>query len=113
MIFSSFFLVGFFHLTDQQLAGFVPEVVITGVELDLTVIDIGNLCADLIQEITVMGNNNNGVVKVDQEFFQPCDRIQIQVVGRLIQKKNIRITKSACARRTLTFCAPVSSLIIL
>ena len=50
-----------------------------------------------------MGNNNNGIVKVDQEFFQPCDCIQIQVVGRLIQKKNIRITKKCLCKKDFDF----------
>ena len=77
LIFSSFFLIGFFHLTDQKLAGFIPEVIVTGIELDLAIIDICDLCADLIQEVTVMGYNDDGIVKVDQEFFEPCDRIKV------------------------------------
>ena len=39
---------------------------------------------DFVQKITVMGDNDNGIVKVDQELFKPCDGIQIQVVGRLV-----------------------------
>ena len=46
-----------------------------------------------------MGNYDNGIVKVDQEFFQPCDRIQIQVVGRLVQKKDIRITEKCLCKK--------------
>ena len=93
LIFSSFFLVGFFHLLDQQLAGFIPEVIVTGIQLNLAVVDIGNLGADLIQEITVMGYHDNGILEVDQEFLQPCDRIQIQMVGRLVEKQDVRITE--------------------
>lgn len=37
-----------------------------------------------------MGYHNDCVLKVDQELFQPCDRIQIQVVGRLVKKKGER-----------------------
>ncbi len=29
------FLVGFFHLLDQQLAGFVPEIIVAGIHLIL------------------------------------------------------------------------------
>ena len=42
------FLVGFLHLLDQKLAGFIPEVVVSGIELNLAVVDISDLCADLV-----------------------------------------------------------------
>ncbi len=34
-----------------------------------------------------MGYNDDSIVKVDQEFFEPFNSMQIQVVGRLIQKQ--------------------------
>ena len=42
-----------------------------------------------------MGYNDDSVVKVDQEFFEPFNSRQVKVVGRLIQKKNVWITKPA------------------
>ena len=51
-----FFLVSFFHLTDEELAGFIPEIIVSGIELDLTVINICNLCTYFIQE-----NNGHGI----------------------------------------------------
>ncbi len=48
-----------------------------------------------------MGYNDNGIVKVDQEFLQPCDGIQIQVVGRLIQKQECRITEKCLCKKNL------------
>ena len=83
------FLVGFLHLLDQQLAGLVPEVVVTGIQLDLAVVDVGDLGTYLVQEVTVMGYYDNGILEINQEVFQPCDRIQIQMVGRLIQQQNV------------------------
>ncbi len=43
-----FFLVGFLHLADQQLAGFKPEVVVSGVELDLAVVNVRRMGTDLV-----------------------------------------------------------------
>ena len=40
-----------------------------------------------------MRNDDDRVVKVDQELFQPCDRIQVQMVGRLVQKQDIRVAE--------------------
>ena len=87
------FLICFLHLFDQKLAGFIPEIVISGIKLDLAIINICRMGTYLVQEITVMGYHNNCIFKIDQEFFQPCNSVQIQVVGRLIQKQNVRISK--------------------
>ena len=94
-------LVGLLHLANQQLAGFVPEVVVTGIELNLAVIDVGDMGADLIQEITVMGYYDDGVREVNQELLQPCDSVQIQVVGRLVQKQDIRVAEQCLRQQNL------------
>ena len=60
-----FFLIGFFHLFDKELAGFEPEIVVTCVKLDFAVVNICCVGADLIQEVTVVGYHNYGVVKVN------------------------------------------------
>ena len=46
-----------------------------------------------------MGYNDNCVVKVDQEFFKPFDCRQVKVVSRLIEKKNIRVTKQSLSKK--------------
>ena len=43
-----FFLVGFLHLLYEKLAGLIPEIIVAGVELDLSVVDICNVCADFV-----------------------------------------------------------------
>ena len=42
------FLVGFLHLLDQQLAGFIPEIVVSGIELDLAIVDVCGMGTYLI-----------------------------------------------------------------
>ena len=88
-----FLFVCFLHLTDQKLAGLVPEVIVSRIELNLSIIDISDLGADLIKEVTVVRDHNDGILKINKEFFQPRDRIQIQVVCRLVKEQNIRITE--------------------
>ena len=46
-----------------------------------------------------MGYNDDSIFKVDQKFFQPCDGIQIQVVGRLVQKQNIRVSEQCLGKK--------------
>ena len=40
-----------------------------------------------------MGYHDNGIFKVNQKLFQPCNGVQIQVVGRLVQKQDVRISE--------------------
>ena len=42
------FFVCFLHLADQQLAGLIPEIIVSCIELNLAIVDVGDLCADLI-----------------------------------------------------------------
>ena len=40
-----------------------------------------------------MGYHDNGILKVDQELLKPCDRVEIQMVRRLVEEQNIRISE--------------------
>ena len=45
-----------------------------------------------------MGYDDDGIFEIDQKFFQPCDCIQIQMVGRLIEQQDVRVAEQ-CARQ--------------
>ena len=94
-----FLTVSLFHLFYQQLTGLIPEVVVTGIQLDLTVVYVCDLGADFIQEIAVMGNHDHGIFKVDQEFLQPVDGVHIQMVGGLVEKQDVRIAKQSLCQQ--------------
>ena len=40
-----------------------------------------------------MGYHDNGILEVDQEFLKPCDRVEIQMVRRLIEEQDIRVSE--------------------
>ena len=46
-----------------------------------------------------MGYNDDGIVKVDQELFQPADRIQVKMVGGLVEQKDIRIAEQGSCKQ--------------
>ena len=96
-----FLLVGFLHLPDHQLAGLVPEIIVAGIELDLAVIDVRDIGTYLVQEIPVVGNNDDRVVEVDQEFLQPGDGVQIQMVGRLVQQQDVGVAEQGPGQQDL------------
>jgi len=95
------FAVGFLHLLNNQLAGLYPEIVVSRKQLDLAIINIRNLRADLVEEVTVMGHHDYRILKINQELFQPCNGIQVQMVGRLVQKQYIRIAEQGLGQQHL------------
>ena len=50
-----------------------------------------------------MGYYDNGIIKIDQEFLQPFNSRKVQMVGRLIQKKDIRISEEGLCKKDLDF----------
>ena len=40
-----------------------------------------------------MRYNDDGIIKIDKKFFQPCNGIEIQVVRWLVKKQDIGISK--------------------
>ncbi len=48
-----------------------------------------------------MGDHDHRVLKVDQELFQPGNGVQVQVVGRLIQKQDVRVAKQGLGQQHL------------
>ena len=58
-IFSSARLFCSLYHTLNQLRGFVPELVVADVHLDLSVVDIHDVGAHIIKEVTVVGYNDD------------------------------------------------------
>ena len=50
-----------------------------------------------------MGNHDHSVVKIDQELLQPPDGIQVQMVGRLVEQKDIRVSEQRARQEDLDF----------
>ena len=51
------------------------------------------MCADRIQEMTVMADNQYGMFKFGEVAFQPLYSIKVQVIGRLVEKQVIRLAE--------------------
>ena len=53
-------------------------------------VQLDDLGHDAVQKIAVVGNDDDRPGVVHQIGFQPCDGFHVQVVGRLVQKDDIR-----------------------
>ena len=45
-----------------------------------------------------MGYDDHGTAVIDQKIFQPCDRLHIEVVGRLVKQDQIRLCEQKLAK---------------
>ncbi len=78
----------------DQLGGFVPELVVAHIHLDLAVVHVHDVGADGVQEVTVMGDHQSERLAVHQEVLQPLDGLDVQVVGRLVQQDDVGLAAS-------------------
>ena len=63
------------------------------------------MSTNFIKKITVMGYDDNRIVKIDKEFLEPINGIKVKMVSRLIKKKNIRIAKESLCKKNFNLIA--------
>ena len=54
-----------------------------------------------------MGHDDDCVFKINQKLLQPSDRVQIQMVCRLVEQQYIRIAKKRLRQQNFYFLAAV------
>ena len=64
-------------------------VVVARIDGDGVVVQIRHMGADFVQKVTVVRDDNHGGVVLVQHAFQPADGINVQVIGRFVQKQYI------------------------
>ena len=64
----------------------------------MSIVQLNDLCDDLIEKIPVMGNDENSTAVVQEICLQPCDRGHVQMVRRLIEKNDIRVCEKKLAQ---------------
>ena len=59
-------------------------IVVTGITGELAVFQMINYVTNIVQEGHVMGNQNEGMLVILQEFGEPFDVLHVQIVGGLV-----------------------------
>ncbi|GMH66433.1 hypothetical protein TL16_g04427 [Triparma laevis f. inornata] len=54
-------------------------------------IKVRHMGADTVEEVAVVGNDDHGAVTHGQNVFQPASRVDVQVVGWLVEQQHFRI----------------------
>ena len=53
-------------------------------------VQLHNACGNAVQKAAVVGNGDDAALEGNQQLLQPLNRVQVQVVGRLIQQQHVR-----------------------
>ena len=68
-------------------------VVAARIRDDRLVVDVGDVSADVIQEVAVVRDDDERAVVAVEEFLDPVDRVQVQVVRRFVEQQRRRVAE--------------------
>ena len=57
-----------------------------------------------------MGNDDNRIVEVDEELLKPADCIEVQMVGRLVEQKDIGVSEKGFGQKNFHLLTSVQVL---
>ena len=79
-------------LTQGELAGLIPEAVVTSELLDTTEVNVYRVRADRVEEVTVVTDDQHRLLVFGEVVFEPSHRLQVEVVGRFVQEEVVGLT---------------------
>ena len=77
----------------RELRTLIPERVVARIDLYLLLVNVRNVRAYAVQEVTVVAYHQHDILVVGQEIFEPGYRLHVKVIGRLIQQQDIGVAK--------------------
>ena len=84
-------------LTQSELAGLVPEAVVTSELLDATEVNIHRMRADRVKEVTVVADDKHRLLILGEVVLQPSHCLKVKIIGRLVKKEVVGLTiECAC-----------------
>ena len=83
-------LVGLLLLGQTLGAGAFERGVAATVERQFALIDMGDVINHFVEEVAVVGNQQQGARIAFQPLFEPDDCVEVQVVGRFVEQQQIR-----------------------
>ena len=57
------------------------------------VLQLDGLVGDMVKKITVMADDDHGSSEIAQKILQPADGLNIQMIGRLVEKEHRAVRK--------------------
>ena len=66
-------------------------IVVAAIGEDAVLVHLQDAVADVVQEIAVVGHHQQGHTAALQVVLQPLDHVDVEVVGRLVENKHLRL----------------------
>ena len=85
------------RVADRPLA--LVEVVVPRVHRDLAVVDLGDLRHDAVHEVAVVRGHQQRAGARFQEAFEPDDRLDVEMVGRLVHQQDVGLAEQHARHR--------------
>ena len=98
-VFAGFLLKPFGFLVD-------PVRVVAFVRDAIAAVQLKDPAGDVVQEVAVVGHDQDRAFVVDQVLLQPCDGFGVQVVGRFIEQQHFGRFKQQFAKGNTTGFTP-------
>jgi len=80
-------------------------VIVAGIRDDGLVIDVGNVGTNAVEKMAVVRDRDQDAVIVIQEPLQPVDRVEVEVVGRLIEQQCEGMSEQGLRQQHANFLA--------
>src|SRR5690606_41248921 len=87
------------YTTRFRSVGLNHVIVVTGVNNDRLVVDVGDLGRHRIEEMAIMADHNQCARVTEKKLFQPANGADVQGVGWLIKQKRFRLTKQRLSQK--------------
>ncbi|TLD45743.1 MAG: hypothetical protein FAZ92_02005 [Accumulibacter sp.] len=85
--------------------GLHEVVVVAWVDGDLAVIEVRHVRADLVEEVAIVRDDDHRAVALVDHVFQPADRADVEVVGRLVEEQDVRVGEQRLDQQDAQFPA--------
>ena len=83
------FVVGLLLLSQAFGAGAFEGAVAAAIQDDLLLLDVRDVIDHGVEEVPVVGNQQQGAGVTLEPVFQPQNGVEVQVVGRLIEQQQV------------------------
>ncbi len=90
-------------LAEGELATFVPEGVVAREHTDFVVVDVDDVGADVVEEVSVVRDDDDGIGEVGEVFFEPEDCVEVEVVGGFVEEEVIGVAEEGLCEEYLDF----------
>ena len=103
--FSNFLLLAFvssFLLRFVDCIHFLEAVVVAGVTGKVAVFQMVDYIYYAIKEANIMGDEDECVLIVLQEFSEPFDMFNVQIVGRFVQEQDVGVLEEQFSQKNFT-----------